>query len=66
MKILLKTMDASSPSAEKIELSTIKREANGKIAHVVLPDQMIQTLIDEVTAEEEAEKKAKEASTGDI
>ena len=66
VQILLKTMDASSPSAEKIELSTMKRESNGKITHVVLPDVAVQTLIDDITAEEEAEKKAKEASTGDI
>lgn len=66
VKILLKTMDATTPSPEKIELSSITRNNDGKIQHVIISDQIVQTYIDEITAEEEAEKKAKEASQGDI
>ena len=66
VKILLKTMDASTPSPEKIELSSITKNADGKIQHVIVSDQIVQTYINEITAEEEAEKKAKEASQGDI
>jgi 20S proteasome subunit alpha 3 len=41
VKILLKTMDAATPSPEKIELSTLKLDASGKIVHVVLGDALV-------------------------
>ena len=65
VKILLKTMDASAPSPEKIELSSMTRTPEGKIVHIIIPDSVVQVFVDELTAEEEAEKKAKEASIGD-
>lgn len=66
VKILLKTMDASTPSPEKIELSSMVKDIDGSIKHQVLADSFVQTMIDEITAEEEAEKKAKEASSGNV
>jgi 20S proteasome subunit alpha 3 len=65
VKILLKTMDATAPSPEKIELSSLTRTPDGKILHVVIPDSVVQVFVDELKAEEEAEKKAKESSLGD-
>ena len=38
MKILLKTMDATTPSPERIELSEVKKLEDGTLAHVLLPD----------------------------
>ena len=41
VKILLKTMDTTSPTPEKIELSSIKLDANGKISHTLISDQQV-------------------------
>lgn len=65
VKILLKTMDATAPSPEKIELSSLTRTPDGKIVHIIIPDSVVQVFVDELTAEEEAEKRAKESSLGD-
>ena len=41
VKILLKTMDTTSPTPEKIELSSIKLDTNGKISHTLISDQQV-------------------------
>lgn len=41
VKILLKTMDSSTPSPERIELSTITRNEDGDILHVTLKDAQV-------------------------
>lgn len=38
VKILLKTMDSTTPSPERIELSTLKKTENGEIVHYTLSD----------------------------
>lgn len=62
VKILLKTMDATTPSPERIELSEVKKLEDGTLAHVLLPDAEVQVLIDECLKEQEDESKA----SGDI
>eukprot|EP00607_Mallomonas_marina_P007953 CAMPEP_0182416530 /NCGR_PEP_ID=MMETSP1167-20130531/848_1 /TAXON_ID=2988 /ORGANISM="Mallomonas Sp, Strain CCMP3275" /LENGTH=154 /DNA_ID=CAMNT_0024589367 /DNA_START=379 /DNA_END=843 /DNA_ORIENTATION=+ len=66
VKILSKTMDSTTPSPERIELSFMKAGDNGKIIHTPVSSADIQKLIDEITAEEEQEQKKSEASSGDI
>lgn len=67
VKILLKTMDATSPSPERIELSTLVRDSTtGKVMHCTLADDAVKVLIDEITKEEEAANKKAEASAADI
>ena len=66
VKILLKTMDATTPSPERIELSTVTRDENGKVVHATLSDPEVKTLIELIQAEEAAESKRAEAATGDI
>ncbi len=36
--VLLKTLDATAPTPERIELSTIKKQEDGTISHVTLSD----------------------------
>lgn len=66
VKILLKTMDSTTPSPERIELSALRKDADGSISHVTLQDDDVKILIEEIQKEEEAEAKKAEASTGDI
>jgi len=67
VKILLKTMDATAPSPERIELSTMKRTEDGDaMVHYTLADSEVLKYIEEIQKEEEAESKKAESSTGDI
>mmetsp|Transcript_47364 Transcript_47364/g.96797 ORF Transcript_47364/g.96797 Transcript_47364/m.96797 type:complete len:260 (+) Transcript_47364:43-822(+) len=67
VKILLKTMDSSTPSPERIELSTIRRnEDTQQIEHYTLSDAEVGALIEDIQAEIEKEQKKEQASTGDI
>lgn len=68
VKILLKTMDATAPSADRIELSTLRLTGpeNKEVVHYTLKDEEVKTYIDMIQAEMEAEQKKSEASTGDI
>ena len=59
-------MDSTTPSPERIELSYLKKTADGKIIHYTLKDPEVQVLIDEIQKEEEIAAKAAESSTGDI
>ena len=66
VKILLKTMDSTTPSPERIELSQITQGPDGSGVHVLLSDAQVKTLIDSVQKELDAETAKAEASTGDI
>eukprot|EP01036_Dinobryon_divergens_P027648 gene27648-36457_t len=66
VKILLKTMDSSAPSPERIELSTITRTEDGDIVHITLKDAQVLKFIEEIQKEEEIEQKKAEATTGDL
>jgi 20S proteasome subunit alpha 3 len=66
VKILLKTMDATTPSPERIELSVLKREADGSMVHKMLPAEEISALIEVIQKEVEAEQKKAEATAADM
>eukprot|EP00604_Paraphysomonas_vestita_P002145 CAMPEP_0174821244 /NCGR_PEP_ID=MMETSP1107-20130205/6088_1 /TAXON_ID=36770 /ORGANISM="Paraphysomonas vestita, Strain GFlagA" /LENGTH=155 /DNA_ID=CAMNT_0016038047 /DNA_START=324 /DNA_END=791 /DNA_ORIENTATION=- len=67
IKILLKTLDSSSPTPERIELSVITKDPKTDlIVHRILSDGEVQELLDIVQKELDLEKKKAEASTGDI
>jgi 20S proteasome subunit alpha 3 len=66
VKILLKTMDSTTPSPERIELSTLKRAEDGSMVHYTLSDAEVGKFIDEITKEIEEEQKKEQSSTGDI
>lgn len=65
VKILLKTMDSTSPSADRIELSTLCRTENGELEHRTLPDAEVTALLTDIQAEVEREKQKAEATAGD-
>lgn len=44
VKILLKTMDSATPGAERIELSTLRKDAEGAVQHYTLTDAEVHTL----------------------
>ncbi len=66
VKILLKTMDATTPSPERIELSVLKRDTDGAMIHKMLPAEEINALIEIIQKEVEAEQKKAEATAADI
>lgn len=65
IKILLKTMDSTAPSADRIELSTLTRDASGELVHRTLSDAEVGVLLTDIQAEVEREQKKAEASAGD-
>eukprot|EP01034_Spumella_vulgaris_P024615 gene24615-30983_t len=66
VKILLKTMDATAPTPERIELSTIKRQEDGTVVHRTLKNADVLALIEIIQKEDEAEQKKGEASSGAV
>jgi len=66
VKILLKTMDSSTPSPERIELSTLTKNDKGLLTHYTLSDAEVLKYIDLIQKELDEEQKKAEASTGDI
>lgn len=66
VKILLKTMDSTSPTADRFELSTIVRDADGDVVHTIIPEEEVEVLIQQIQREVEAETQRAEATTGDI
>mmetsp|Transcript_21575 Transcript_21575/g.36126 ORF Transcript_21575/g.36126 Transcript_21575/m.36126 type:complete len:260 (-) Transcript_21575:1983-2762(-) len=67
VKILLKTMDSTTPTPDRIELSTLRRdEAAGQVRHYTLTDAEVQVYLDAIQKEIDEETKKAEASTGDI
>lgn len=65
VKILLKTMDSSAPSAERFELTVLARE-DGLVVHRVLSEGEVGALLAEIQAEVEREKKRAEATSGEV
>ena len=57
VKVLNKTMDGAtaSTSAEKMELFTMTRDANGEFLHKILVKDEVQKIVDEVAAESDVE-----------
>lgn len=66
VKILSKTMDSTTPSPDRIELSVMRRAANGAVIHEVLPEQEVTQLLETLRREQEAEQAVAESSTGNI
>lgn len=66
IKILLKTMDSTTPSPERIELSVLRKEDDGTISHYTFNEREVSALIEEIQKEVEAEQKKAEATSGDI
>lgn len=44
VKILLKTMDSTTPSPERIELSTLRKADDGSIVHYTLSDAEVRSI----------------------
>jgi len=68
VKILIKTMDAATPTPERIEISTMKLDPDqpGRVVHITLSDAEVGVLIEEIQKEVDAEAKKAEAATGDM
>ncbi|DAZ94901.1 TPA: hypothetical protein N0F65_003071 [Lagenidium giganteum] len=62
VKVMGKTMDTTTPSAEKLEFTTVTRNAQGKIVHRQLTEKETEALLKEAHAEAEAAA----ASAGDM
>lgn len=65
-KILSKTMDSTTPSADRIELSVMRRAPGGEVVHEVLSDAQVGALLSQIQREAEAEQQQAEAAAGDI
>jgi 20S proteasome subunit alpha 3 len=61
VKVLSKTMDTTDPQADKIEISTITRNAAGQVIYRVLAAKELESLLKDVTDEIKAEKKKQDA-----
>ena len=62
VKIMLKTMDSTTLSPERLEISELKKNEKGEMVHVMLTPDEIKLLIETCQKEQEAESK----SSGDI
>jgi 20S proteasome subunit alpha 3 len=56
MKVLLKTMDTTAPSAEKFEFSVLRFNEHNELVQQSLEESKVSTLISELQAEAEAEE----------
>jgi len=66
VKILSKTMDSTAPSPDRIELSIMRKRADGSVVHEMLPETLIAALLEQIRKEQEAETQLAESTTGDI
>jgi len=66
VKILLKTMDSTTPSPERIEVSKLEKLPDGSLQHVTLSDAEVAAMIEEVQKEEEAKAAAEASASGDM
>mmetsp|Transcript_12920 Transcript_12920/g.11709 ORF Transcript_12920/g.11709 Transcript_12920/m.11709 type:complete len:259 (+) Transcript_12920:57-833(+) len=66
VKILLKTMDSTTPTPDRIEISSLTKDEDGNIVHRFITDDEVAKLIQQIQSEVEAEEKKSEAVTGDI
>lgn len=65
VKILLKTMDATTPSPERIEVSILSHQ-DGALVHRFVSEAEVSALIAEIQKEVEAEQKKAESTAADI
>jgi len=67
IKILMKTMDSTTPSADRIEISTVTRDAaTGEIFHRFVPKEAIEAILKELQAAADAEQTRETASAADM
>lgn len=67
VKILIKTMDSTTPSPERIEISVLRKDPeDDSLNHYTLSAAEVKVLIDEIQKEVEAEQKKAEATIADI
>ncbi len=67
IKILLKTMDSTTPSADRIEISTLTRNAEtGEVSLTFVPKAEIEVVLKELQAQAEAEQNREAAAAGDM
>jgi len=59
VKVLLKTMDTASPSADKFEIVTLTQDAEGKLRYSMLTEAEVKALLDKNTAAIAAEEEKK-------
>jgi len=59
-------MDSTTPTPDRIELSSMVRDETGALVHRVLPEAEVAELIDIIQRELDAEQKKNEATSGDI
>lgn len=57
VKVLSKTMDSTTLSPEKVELSTISLDSDGRVAYRIYERDALQPVLDAVNAEQAAEKE---------
>lgn len=65
LKILLKTMDSSTPSSNRMELTVMKKN-NETVFYETLKDDEVQKYLDVIIAEEEDKKKKETSTSSDI
>merc|ERR1719296_36706 len=63
VKVLSKTMDTTSPSSEKVEISTVTRDEDGKVVYHVFTKAELDSLLKRA---EPLLKEMKEADGGDV
>lgn len=66
VKILLKTMDSSTATPERLEISVLRRNNDESTELFTLGDAEVKLLIDEIQAQQEKEAKEREASSGNM
>lgn len=62
VKVLSKTMDTTSPSPEKMEFTTVTRDADGNVRYHVFTKAQLESLLKEVNLEKDKEQE----TSGDI
>lgn len=60
IKVLSKTMDSTTLSPEKVELSTLSRDAEGRIIFNIFEEAELAPLLEDVNAEQSKEKEKEE------
>ena len=45
VKVLLKTMDSTTPSPERVDLSVVLRDADGHVIHQVIPESEVRSFV---------------------
>lgn len=68
VRILIKTMDSTTPSPERVELSVLSQDpaGSGALVHATLSEAQVSALIAQIQREDEAAKALAEAASGDI